>query len=190
MGINMMALYEAALRELLARLSDAHPLYSEALVYQQRLAENLAAVRRYRDTPAREADRAEIIDRLNDLAQRALGTTFTAFCAMQSTNIAPAAFGEGQVSSGGGAPVRDENSVASPASNNAPLERYLEPSFYRPRLRSYDDVQLDTLCLDYFPEVYGKFVRGLLRDEKVNLLLEYCAQNAVAAERLERLLKE
>lgn len=53
MGVNMPALYEATMCELLTRLGETHPLYSKALVYQQRLAENLAALRRYRDTGAK-----------------------------------------------------------------------------------------------------------------------------------------
>ncbi len=189
MGVNMPALYEAAMRELLTRLGETHPLYSEALVYQQRLAENLAAARRYRDTPAREADRAEIIDRLNDLTQRALGTSFTAFCATQSAGMAQP-FGDGRSGPGSNAAAGAEKSAGLPTSGNAPDAMYLEPALYRLRLRLYDDVQLESLCLDYFPEVYEKFARGLLRDEKVNLLLKYCAQNAAAAAQLKQLLKD
>ncbi|MDX9956515.1 MAG: hypothetical protein RBT75_20630, partial [Anaerolineae bacterium] len=39
---------------------------------------------------------------------------------------------------------------------------------------AFDDVQLDAFCLSHFPEVYDQFGRGLRRDEKVTLLLNYC----------------
>lgn len=51
-------------------------------------------------------------------------------------------------------------------------------------LQYLDDVQLDALCLDNFPAVYDTFSRGLRRDEKINLLLDYCHRNSEAAVRL------
>ncbi len=72
--------YETGLRALLARLGPNHPRYDDALVYQQRLTENVAAARRYGDTEARRAGRAEIVDRLNALAQQALGLSYNALC--------------------------------------------------------------------------------------------------------------
>ncbi|MBN2005526.1 MAG: hypothetical protein JXA21_19360 [Anaerolineae bacterium] len=166
MGLEMPSIYEAALREFLARLGDTHPRYSEALVYQQRLTENLAAERRYGATSTRKADRVEIIDRLNDLAQQALGISFSAFCDAQMA------------------------SLKGPMPNNAPVKRHLERSLYRNLLEVYDDAQLEALCLDHFPEVYDLFGRGMRRDEKLTLLLDYCSKDAGAAEKLKRLLKE
>lgn len=58
----------------------------------------------------------------------------------------------------------------------------------RARLGRLDDVDLDALCLDHFPAVYDKFGRGLRRDEKVNLLLDYCRRNPEEAARLAQLL--
>jgi len=72
--------YEAGLTELLKRLKPTHPGYAEALVYQHRLAENIALTRRYGDTTDRSAQRAEIIDCLNNLAQAALGVSFNDLC--------------------------------------------------------------------------------------------------------------
>ena len=72
--------YETGVRALLARLGRDHPRTAEAQVYQQRLHENLAATRRYGDTESRRAERAEIVDRLNALAQAALGVSFNALC--------------------------------------------------------------------------------------------------------------
>jgi hypothetical protein len=49
-------------------------------------------------------------------------------------------------------------------------------------------VTLDALCIDYFPDVYDRFSRGMRRDEKVNLLLDYCRRNPLAMASLVRLL--
>jgi hypothetical protein len=75
------AAYEAGLAALLARIGSDHPRSSEALVYEQRLRENLAVARRYGDTREREAARAEVVDRLNDLAQATVGISFNELCA-------------------------------------------------------------------------------------------------------------
>ncbi len=54
----------------------------------------------------------------------------------------------------------------------------------RSRLDRLDDVEIETLCMDHFPQVYDKFSRGLRRDEKINLLLDHCLRNPRARERL------
>jgi energy-coupling factor transporter ATP-binding protein EcfA2 len=54
--------------------------------------------------------------------------------------------------------------------------------------RAFDDAALDAFCLDYFPEVFDKFGRGLRRDEKITLLLDYCRRHD-ALPRLARLLQ-
>lgn len=64
----------------------------------------------------------------------------------------------------------------------------VEITTLRARLEKLDDVEIETLCLDYFKEVYGKFSRGLRRDEKINLLLEHCQRNLEEAVRLGALL--
>jgi len=58
--------YEHGLHQLLGQLGQRHPRYPEALIFQQRLAENIAQARRYGDHEARRAERAEIVDRLNE----------------------------------------------------------------------------------------------------------------------------
>jgi hypothetical protein len=68
--------HETGLSRLLAQLGENHPRYADALVYQQRLSENIEQTRRYGDTEARRADRAEIIDRLNEVALASLGVSF------------------------------------------------------------------------------------------------------------------
>jgi formylglycine-generating enzyme required for sulfatase activity len=74
------ALYQVGLRQLLDRLGEEHPDYAEALIYQQRLNENLTRSRQYGDTDTRKADRAEIINRLSQLALTTLGLSFEGLC--------------------------------------------------------------------------------------------------------------
>jgi hypothetical protein len=59
----------------------------------------------------------------------------------------------------------------------------------RRRLRRLDSVEIESLCLDHFPEVYDKFSRGLRRDEMINLLLDHCRRNSEEAARLSTLLQ-
>jgi len=75
------AAYETGLRVLLERLTRDHPRYSEALVYQHRLTENIAKVRRYgKDTDDLEVARFEVLERLDQLAGETLGATFSELC--------------------------------------------------------------------------------------------------------------
>ncbi len=59
----------------------------------------------------------------------------------------------------------------------------------RSRLQRFDDVELESLCLDHFPAVYDRFSRGLRRDEMVNLLLGYVRRRPEAGARLAALLE-
>ncbi|MCD4738516.1 MAG: hypothetical protein K8R89_04580 [Anaerolineae bacterium] len=86
----MTNIYETGLRALLEQLGRDHQHYTDALVYQQRLVENLAEKRRYGDTETRRAGRAEIIAQLNTLAQETLGTTFNDLCSEEKmVDISP-----------------------------------------------------------------------------------------------------
>ena len=73
---DIFATYEDRMKALLSRLTPAHPSYAEALTYQQRLIESIAASRRYGDTETTRAERARVIDQLNRLALEALGMSF------------------------------------------------------------------------------------------------------------------
>lgn len=73
---DIFAGYEEGLKRLLERLGDDHPRYGEALTLQARLLENVSQTRQYGDTEAMRAERAQIVDRLNQLALEALGTDF------------------------------------------------------------------------------------------------------------------
>lgn len=59
----------------------------------------------------------------------------------------------------------------------------------RRRLSIFDDPGLEAFCMDYFPQVYDKFSRGLRLDEKVNLLLDHCRRNEADYERLRKLIR-
>lgn len=69
--------YERRLTELLKRLGEDHPRYAEALTLQSRLLENIAQTRRYGDTETRRAERAQVVDVLNDLALRTINSSFS-----------------------------------------------------------------------------------------------------------------
>jgi len=74
------ALYETGLRQLLDRLGPGHARYSEALVHEQRLTENINRSRMYGDTDTRRAERAEITSQLNTLALSELRISFSQLC--------------------------------------------------------------------------------------------------------------
>jgi tetratricopeptide (TPR) repeat protein len=69
--------YRLQLGLLVEKIDRDHPSYSQALLYQHRLSENLDQTQRYGDTETLRAERARIIDQLNSLALSALGVPFT-----------------------------------------------------------------------------------------------------------------
>lgn len=73
-------LYEAGLDELLRRLGRDHPQYPEALIYEQRLRENILSSRKYGNRDTFASERAEVIDGLNRIAVLALGISFNDLC--------------------------------------------------------------------------------------------------------------
>lgn len=74
------AAYEHGLQNLLDQLGPAHTAYTDALLYQQRLSENIQRARRFGDTASRRADRAEVIDQLNALTLATLHQSFNDLC--------------------------------------------------------------------------------------------------------------
>jgi formylglycine-generating enzyme required for sulfatase activity len=68
--------YVKALDVLLERLGRDHASTADALLYQQRLQENIERTRRYGDNENRRSERAEIIEPLNRLCRDALGVDF------------------------------------------------------------------------------------------------------------------
>jgi hypothetical protein len=77
---DVYSLYEAGVHELLSRIGPKHRLYSNALVYQERLHENIKQSRS-QDTDALRAERCRIINELNKLAVCVLGMSFAELCA-------------------------------------------------------------------------------------------------------------
>jgi hypothetical protein len=68
--------YEMGLERLLAQMGQGHERYADALLFEQRLAENIGRARRMGDTSTRRSERTEIIDRLNELALAVTGRSF------------------------------------------------------------------------------------------------------------------
>jgi len=68
--------YLSALDALLEGLGRDHASAADALVYQQRLQENIERTRRYGDNENRRSERSEIIEPLNRLCRDALGVDF------------------------------------------------------------------------------------------------------------------
>lgn len=65
--------YEVGMADLLAEMTAQHPRYDDALVYQQRLTENIDDARTYGDTNDTKSERARILRQINVLAQEVLG---------------------------------------------------------------------------------------------------------------------
>jgi hypothetical protein len=77
---NTFTQYEAGLTRLLGQLGKSHPRYADALVYQQRLHENIAQVRLFGNSDALKYERAQIVDALNRLAMETVGKSFNEWC--------------------------------------------------------------------------------------------------------------
>ena len=60
----------------------------------------------------------------------------------------------------------------------------------RQNLLLWDDIDLDSLVMSHFPDVYHKFARGLRHDEKILLLLDHCHRKPEEALRLVELLEQ
>jgi hypothetical protein len=78
--MDLYALYENGLNQLLDQMRHKHPRYGELLVYQQRLTENILRARHYSDEPSNRAERTQIIEQLNALALDVLNVPFNALC--------------------------------------------------------------------------------------------------------------
>mgnify|MGYP001095154088 CR=1 FL=1 len=76
--------YETGIHRLLHELGENHPRYSEALVYEQRLIENIDESRRHGDSQSRRSERSQIIDQLNQLALSVLNTSFNELCQIRA----------------------------------------------------------------------------------------------------------
>jgi internalin A len=77
------------------------------------------------------------------------------------------------------------NGVESPTARHAYPDSL---SALRVQLQQLDDVEIDALCIDHFPQVYRAFGRGLRRDEKINQLLAHCLHKPEETHHLAALL--
>lgn len=210
MTLSLFDSYRQGLTRLIEKLGSDRSQLSAVYVYQQRLIENLDRAARYGDTETLRSERAEILDRLNTLAQTALGLAFTDLCPTPaSSNNARPTVGDKpayHINSGGGAVVlgdvtvangdfvgRDSRRLESPKHQSKPVqtgEQSVDTAALRIHLQRFDDVNLDALCMDHFPAVYDQFGRGQRRDEKINQLLDYVRTRPEEASRLAMLLKQ
>jgi hypothetical protein len=70
-------------------MEQDHPRYSEVLVYQQRLIENIKRSRLFGDTDTQKAERSKIIHQLNLLSLAVLGTPFNNLCGLGTPTTIP-----------------------------------------------------------------------------------------------------
>jgi hypothetical protein len=75
--------YEHGLKTLKERARNTQWL-TDFLTLEARLRENLSQTHRYGDTETRRADRAQIVNALNDLALQHLGVDFNDLCGIDS----------------------------------------------------------------------------------------------------------
>lgn len=79
-GVDRFTCYETGMNALLARLGQVPSGYSEALIYQQRLRENIDNTRRHGDTPELQAERSRLVEQLNRLTRQTLQLSFNTLC--------------------------------------------------------------------------------------------------------------
>lgn len=77
---DLFAPLEIGLEQAGEKIGDKHARYSDFLLYDSRLRENIRRSRRFGNTADRQAERAEIIDQLNELALSTLGVSFNELC--------------------------------------------------------------------------------------------------------------
>lgn len=80
-------------------------------------------------------------------------------------------------------PQPDSSAIPSPSSSAGQDTQRSQPSQpmkkmtsrqMRIKLKAIDDIALNELLIDYFPEVHNRFSVGMLKDSKINWLLDYC----------------
>lgn len=81
--------YLMGLNRLKDRIEHSHPQFSDFLLYQQRLEENISATQRFGDTENRRAERSEVIEQLNKLTLSVLSITFNELCELRTEHSDP-----------------------------------------------------------------------------------------------------
>jgi hypothetical protein len=154
--------YETGLTRLLGRLGSDHPRYTDVLVYQQRLQENIAQARKYGDTDALKHARAQIVDELNRLALETVGISLGDL----SSEEVPPLFESPK-------PVFEKSDW-----NTAAIRDLLTAAF--------NDEEVTTLCFDHFRPVYENLAAGMSKGQKIQRLLDYCERHNRIPELLSR----
>jgi hypothetical protein len=72
--------YEVGLHQLRAGMDERDSRYLSLLTFEQRLKENISKARLHGDTSTRQAERSEVIHRLNELALSVLNVPFNDLC--------------------------------------------------------------------------------------------------------------
>ena len=152
MPADAFTLYTIALRQLLGHLGNDHPRYTETLTLQARLLENTAHVRRYGDTETRRAERAQIVDALNQLAIDTLGQSFNAICELADDQTIP-----------------ETLIIEKPLSSTTILQVPIE-------VEGHHNLPLDTHVWIFLEDIYGNYY---LQNPPVRLSADksWCASN-------------
>lgn len=172
--------YEAGLRTLLTRLGTGHLIYSEALVYQQRLTENLTASRIYGNTETRRAELAEIVARLNALSLNALRVSFNELSGMSTATTPQPATSQPVIGSNNQAPVGKPealplNATVASTDTSNPYDQNYKIKLLGLLTRHFSLDELNTLCFAVgvnFDELSGS---GL--SVKARELIGYCERH-------------
>ncbi len=180
--------YETAMRTLLVRLGKEHPRYNEALIYRQRLTENLEGTRLYGDTETRRAERAEILARLNSFAMATLNTPFTELgSTVTAIHTDGGAYVGGNVTAGGDFVGRDKITIIGDGNvignnNQVVVNRPATMPALSDRIclltlltRHFSLDELNTLCFAVgvnFDELGGSGLTGKARE-----LIAYCERH-------------
>ncbi|MGB4803576.1 MAG: hypothetical protein WBV59_13025 [Anaerolineae bacterium] len=157
---DMFDAYQKALTQLRAALGSGHPDYGDVLLYEQRLTENMRSARRFGDTDALRAERAQVIDGLNRLALQHAGRSFNELAFSAPPEPPPPS-----------PPVR-------PSETDTRAVRALLTD-------ALSDEELTTLCFDHFRPVYDQFSTGMARTAKIQHLLEYAEKRQQVARLIE-----
>jgi len=72
--------FENGVTRLLEQMGREHTRYADVLTLQSRLLENISATRTYGDTETRRAERAQIVEALDQLSVEAVGRSFNEWC--------------------------------------------------------------------------------------------------------------
>ena len=152
--------YLTGLQNLLNLLGEGHSRYAEALDYKERLEQNIGKSKRFGDTDARKAERAEILAALNEFTQEVLGKWFTTdLCKRddQSAHTHPS--------------DAANTSSSGETSEHVNLQRIVQA------LTEYFNLsELEMLCWDM--KIEYETLSGDTRPLKAKALTEYCKRRS------------